>query len=272
MSGWKRILDSGSIGTAIPGRTHSHYMYSASDAHYNDTDGGTCNGADASNEPDCSMQGGIWTPAPPTWTGGIYNSVGDINGLHTVFGAPTMDVYTNTDNAHPDHQSLGKLNHLVYLTTFSNRPVWDYTSASTDSNGAKKMIGLIIDPHWSDALSPDGENPGTPGPYIPVGSNGMDTQQYKYRVLTRGYIALNLRQVFATTDDTSETNPMQVGDNIYMSLEDGKLTYTPPTVAGEVVRIVGQIVGFRDPIDGVAEDKEFGLIYFNPSPVWLEVS
>tara|TARA_B100000131_G_scaffold317832_1_gene360572 strand:- start:4044 stop:4865 length:822 start_codon:yes stop_codon:yes gene_type:complete len=273
VAGWKRLLDSSSIGTAIPGRAHSHYFYNVGDAHYSDTEGGTCTGAEAVNEPDCIMQGGDWSPALATWLGGIYNAWGDINGMYTLPGAPQVSVQNDTTNAHPDFTSLGKLNHLVYMTGWGGSARWQYANAASDTSGAKKMLGLILDLDYADAKGPDGPN-NMPGPYIPNNmTNGIDGSGiYQYRVLTQGYIAITLRQLFASTDDLSINTPMTYGDNVYMSLESGKLTITPPEETGQVVRIVGNIAGLKKSDGGEENPHDLAVIYFNPSPVWLEVS
>ena len=55
------------------------------------------------------------------------------------------------------------------------------------------------------------------------------------------------------------TAPGTAGDVLYLSETAGGLTATAPTTAGAIVRVMGYDV------DGA------GLVYFNPSPDWLEL-
>ena len=132
------------------------------------------------------------------------------------------------------------------------------------------MLGLILDPSFEDSLNGDGPN-SSPGPYMPYMDNGLDGVTFKYRVLTQGYIAITLRQLFASTEDLTESMTIEEGDPIYMSIESGKLSCIPPTETGEVVRIVGYIAGLSLSTNSI-DSADQALIYFNPSPVWLEVS
>ncbi len=269
MSGWKRLLDSSSVGGVIPGRIHSHYNYSTGDCR--PFDEGTCINASAVNETDCILLGGEWQPGSTDYLGGISNAIGDICGLHKILGG--SDVYLDTTNAHPDFTSVGKLNHLVYLTGYPNEEssVWSTsTSASDDTAGAKKLIGMVLDPSKEDARVPNGPN-NAPGPYIPVIATGTNSFPDNIRVLLRGYIAVTLPQILVDTDDLTESATLQPGDNLYMSIEDGKLTYNPPTETGQVVRIVGQVL-YLQKVNNSDPFPLEAVIYFNPSPVWLEVS
>jgi len=52
-----------------------------------------------------------------------------------------------------------------------------------------------------------------------------------------------------------------VGDPLYISTTAGQVTSTAPSGTGDIVRIVGYVVDATD-----------GVIYFNPSNDWIEIS
>ena len=61
-------------------------------------------------------------------------------------------------------------------------------------------------------------------------------------------------------------HPAEIGSPVYIGATNGKYTVTPPTSAGDVVRVVGHIADTY-----VSGRTTYYKIYFNPSPDWIEL-
>jgi len=75
-----------------------------------------------------------------------------------------------------------------------------------------------------------------------------------------------VKGTFNIADANLAGHPAEIGSPVYVGATSGKYTVTPPTSAGDVVRVVGHIADTY-----VSGRTTYYKIYFNPSPDWIEL-